>query len=363
MGGFPVGRTWSAYRFLPLQAQNPPHFVIGRDVVLNAPIFSTYIPHLYIYCVSSSLEKNAKAGVYLKKGFVALLHSLIYPLIYMGSQLIASFVAIVAYIVSTSIDKSMADILNKDISVIQNEFVSKYSQQILIAGCVIACLVVLIIVRASRRRLKDVIIIKPLPFTTVALVFVIGISINLATIFALNLLPIPESVINQYNELVGEAIVTDNFWLTLFTTALLVPITEELIFRGMAFNVLRRGMAISLAVIFQTLIFAGAHMLPLQIAYVMPTSLVLALVYVWCDSIIAPITLHIAYNGLSAILSLLPVSDGDVSAAPEAAGTISFIIMMAALIITIVCLLRLYGIYRARVRSLAGRRANLEDVH
>jgi len=303
------------------------------------------------------IDQKAKAGVSLKKGFVSLLHSLIYPLIYMGSQLIASFVAIIAYIISTSINGFMGDILNRDISAVQTEFVGRYSQQILIAGCVITCVVILIIIRAGRRSFRDALVIRPISAGTAVLVFLVGISINMVTNFSLALLPIPESIIEQYNELVGKAIISDDFWLTLFTTSLLVPVTEELVFRGMSFNVLRRGMTLAMAVIFQTLIFAAAHMLPFQIAYVFPTSLVLGLVYVWCDSILAPIILHIAYNGLSAVLSLIPVSEADAASAQEGSGVVSVIILVAASIITIVCLMRLYGMYRARMRRIGDREA------
>jgi membrane protease YdiL (CAAX protease family) len=293
----------------------------------------------------------------LKKGIVSFLHSLVYPLIYMGSQLVASFVAIIAYAVSTSINGITDGIFNRDVSALQQEFMGRYNHQILIAACVITCLVILIIIRAGRRKLKDVLIIRPLPAGTAVLVFITGITINMATVFALTLLPIPESIIEQYNELVRDNIMTDNIWLTLLTTALLIPITEELVFRGMSFNVLRRGMAMSLAVIFQTLIFAAAHMLPLQITYVLPTALVLGLVYVWCDSILAPIILHISYNGFSAVLSFLPAAESDAAGAPEAAGAVSVVIMAASAIITVACLLRIYGKYRTRKRMLAERKA------
>lgn len=280
----------------------------------------------------------------MKKGIAAFLHALAYPFIYLGSQVLASIAAVVSYTMAMMFDGGIESIALEDFSAIQSEFVGKHSQQILIAGCVISCLLVVIIIRARRQKIRDVLIMKRMPRGTILPVIVLGISVNLATVYALSIVPIPPTIIEQYNELVGETIISDNFLLTFFTTALLVPITEEIIFRGMSFNALRKGMTLVLATIIQTLLFAGAHMLPLQIAYVIPASLVLGLVYIWCGSITAPITMHITYNGLSTVLSAISAPEGDY--APPENNIAPLIILAVALILTTVCLQRLYRIYK-----------------
>lgn len=285
----------------------------------------------------------------MKKGISSFLHALVYPLIYMGSQVVASFAAVIAYTITSVIEGGPGSIALADISTIQNEFVGKYSQQILIAACVISCLIVLIIIKARRQKLRDALIIKRMPYGSILPTVVLGISVNLATVYAISIIPIPETVLEQYNELVGETIISDNFLMTFFTTALLVPFTEEVMFRGMSFNALRRGMSVVLATVLQTLIFAGAHMLPLQVAYVIPASMVLGLVYVWCDTIIAPIIMHIAYNGFSTILSALPMPEEEIT--PPENNTVPIIIIAVALVLTTVCLIRLYRTYKTQVRE------------
>lgn len=285
----------------------------------------------------------------MKKGILSVLEALVYPLVYLGSQVVASLAAAIAYVLSGTLGGDMQGVSLDDISTIQSEFVSKFSQQILIAGCVMSCIIAVIIIRARGQKVKDTLIIKRIPLNSTLLVVAIGISVNIATVFALSIIPIPQTILDQYNKLIGESIVTDNFWLTFFTTALLVPLTEEIIFRGMSFNALRRSMRLTLAIVIQTLIFACAHMLPLQVAYVMPASLVLGLVYVWCDSIVAPVLLHVAYNGLSAVLSAVPIPEGDATS-PES-DVLPFIIMVAALLLASVCLMRLYRVYKERIRA------------
>ena len=91
----------------------------------------------------------------MKKGISSFLHALVYPLIYMGSQVVASFAAVIAYTITSVIEGGPGSIALAAISPIQNEFVGKYSQQILIAACVISCLIVLIIIKARRQKLRD----------------------------------------------------------------------------------------------------------------------------------------------------------------------------------------------------------------
>jgi len=286
----------------------------------------------------------------LKKGIVAFLHALVYPLIYFGSQTIASFAALIAYAVSSLAENGLQESgMTFDIYSIQSGFVDAYSQQILIASCVITCLIVLIIIKAGKRKLGDVFVMKRLPALKGVVIVVLGVSINIATVYTLTLLPIPESVISQYEELVGNAIISDNIWLTILTTAIFVPITEEIVFRGMSFNVLRKGMPLFIAVVLQTLIFAGAHMLPLQVAYVLPTALVLGLVYVWCGSFLAPVLLHISYNGFSAVLSTVPTAEEAIESVSFQ--YIDFIVMAASIVATLACLAVLFV---TRERAAAG---------
>lgn len=277
----------------------------------------------------------------MKKGIIAFFHALVYPLIYYGSQVIATFAALIAYF-ATSIARNglPEDDLTVGLQRLQSGVLNEYSQPILIAACVITILVVLIIVKAGKRKFRDVFIIKRLSVPKIITLLVLGVSMNIATVYILTLLPIPETVISQYEELVGNTIVSDNVWLTLLTTAIFVPITEEVVFRGMSFNILRKGMPLAAAVIMQSLIFAGAHLVPLQIAYVLPTAFALGLVYVWCGSFLAPVLLHISYNGFSAALSAVPVAE-------EAVESTSFqyadyIIMAVSIVAVIICLCVLY---------------------
>lgn len=105
----------------------------------------------------------------------------------------------------------------------------------------------------------------------------------------------------------------EHFWITAIGTVILVPLTEETLFRGLIFGALQqqnRTIAYLLSVVF----FAFVHVMGyfgvtsgavLMISFVqyIPAGIVLALAYEFSGSILAPTLIHMAVNAI-AILSM-----------------------------------------------------------
>ena len=105
----------------------------------------------------------------------------------------------------------------------------------------------------------------------------------------------------------------EQFWLTAFGTVILVPMTEETLFRGLIFGFLHRKSRV-LAYVICTLFFAFIHVmgylgtapagvLALCFVQYLPAGLILAFVYEYSGSILSPILIHTAVNA-SAIISM-----------------------------------------------------------
>ena len=105
----------------------------------------------------------------------------------------------------------------------------------------------------------------------------------------------------------------ENFLLTAIGTVLLVPITEEILFRGLVFGLLHRRSKIA-AYVISALIFCAIHVvsyigyyepLHLLLCFVqyLPAGLVLAWAYESSGSIFAPTLIHMAVNAIG-ILSM-----------------------------------------------------------
>ncbi len=102
------------------------------------------------------------------------------------------------------------------------------------------------------------------------------------------------------------------FFSTIATVVFIVPIGEELLFRGFLQNWLRTFLPLSLSIIFTSILFASLHfsigqgLLNWQlIPGLFALSCYLGYVYERQQSLIAPIFLHMTVNGISIAITFL----------------------------------------------------------
>jgi hypothetical protein len=87
-------------------------------------------------------------------------------------------------------------------------------------------------------------------------------------------------------------------------TNLAAPIIEEVIFRGIVLERLRKiKMNIWAALVIQALIFAAFHIGGVQMTYTFFLGIILGLVYLWSGSVWAAIIVHFVFNVMSDVLS------------------------------------------------------------
>ncbi len=86
-------------------------------------------------------------------------------------------------------------------------------------------------------------------------------------------------------------------------TVLLAPIVEELCFRGLTYNYLRRGISLQAAVVVQALLFAGFHGNFFQASYTLVFGLFVGFIYAKSENIYLTIALHMGYNFIAMFAS------------------------------------------------------------
>lgn len=97
---------------------------------------------------------------------------------------------------------------------------------------------------------------------------------------------------------------SSNIGVTLFLYAIIFgPICEELTFRGLCYNYLRRSTSFWAANIISSIAFGAMHMNPLQSAYAFLVGLVLGAVYEKSRNIFVTMAIHITFNLGSMILA------------------------------------------------------------
>lgn len=88
----------------------------------------------------------------------------------------------------------------------------------------------------------------------------------------------------------------------LIITIVFIPIYEEIFYKGIIFGYLRKNFNIIVAVLVQALIFGIMHLNLVQSIYTFILGIVLALIYMYSDSILGNITVHIIFNLLGALI-------------------------------------------------------------
>lgn len=199
---------------------------------------------------------------------------------------------IVSVIQSLSIFISNSDIIKENI------------YPLVFVGDLITLILIYVILIPTDYGIKDRINIKKIPLKEYFNIIVLGIGVTILLLFLSGILM---RLIPGYSEVSNQLSTARESIIQLIITIVLIPIYEEIFYRGIIFGYLRKDFNIVLAILFQSLIFGLMHLNLVQGIYTFILGIVLALVYIYTDSILGNITIHIIFNllGLLVIPKLL----------------------------------------------------------
>ena len=125
-----------------------------------------------------------------------------------------------------------------------------------------------------------------------AFCFVAGGVLNFAWSGILNLFHIQDYFSNAAQESLLAALAA----VQLAGLGVLVPVAEELIFRGLIYERMKRFFSVKVSVLLSSLLFALYHGNPIQMIFAFPMAVVLAVVMQQGKSILFPILFHMGAN-------------------------------------------------------------------
>ena len=102
---------------------------------------------------------------------------------------------------------------------------------------------------------------------------------------------------------VSEVLYSASLPVQLLGTAVIVPLCEELVFRGLIYNRLKEYMSMSMAMITASLVFGLYHGNMVQILYAFPMSCMMIYAYEKYHSFLAPCLFHMVANGMSVLIT------------------------------------------------------------
>ncbi|MCF0142966.1 MAG: CPBP family intramembrane metalloprotease [Parasporobacterium sp.] len=116
-----------------------------------------------------------------------------------------------------------------------------------------------------------------------------------------------DKILGNYEEMSAAVFASHPLELIL-SSAILVPIAEELTFRGLIYNRIKSSLGFWPAALISSAVFGIAHLNLAQGVYAFFLGLVMAAVYKYADHIIAPVLVHVGANGATVLLYLLNFS-------------------------------------------------------
>lgn len=146
-----------------------------------------------------------------------------------------------------------------------------------------------------------------LNFNSIALIVLLGLFGSLGLSRFVSMLPL-DNIIGNYSE-TGNSLMSGSFGLQIISLAIVVPVAEELIYRGLVFIGLTKIMDAKYAIIVTSIVFACFHFNLLQGIYTFLFSLLLVCIYMRYKTLLAPIIVHGTANFIAVIFTHFGISE------------------------------------------------------
>lgn len=105
------------------------------------------------------------------------------------------------------------------------------------------------------------------------------------------------TMLDEYRDLAQSIVPEDRYrFIVVITLVVLVPVAEELLFRGIMQGELAQILPEKWAIVFTLIFFSLFHINPIQISYVIVPAFALSAVYALTKNLLIPIVMHIWFN-------------------------------------------------------------------
>ncbi|MDO5425929.1 MAG: type II CAAX endopeptidase family protein [Eubacteriales bacterium] len=142
---------------------------------------------------------------------------------------------------------------------------------------------------------------KKMPALSYLVPCILGIAGNYLFSWLMNQVQITLYFSNE----VQETLLEGSWFTQIFGLGLVVPIAEELLFRGLQYGNMRKYLSAGVSAVFGALLFALYHGNPIQIIYAFPMGILLNLIYEKWGTLKAPILFHMSANLSTVLLPIL----------------------------------------------------------
>ncbi|MBR3691169.1 MAG: CPBP family intramembrane metalloprotease [Clostridia bacterium] len=239
----------------------------------------------------------------MQKTLAALGRAALYILAYVGMQILVSFgfsVFGIGFFILSGGNGGIDEILE-----FLMQFLAQTAMLAMLISAVLTLGVYALVALVRKRSLSEhAVLTAPAESASLLAAIPFGFAANLLISFVISLLPQP--LLDSYGEASSALASQEPGMIYFLASVLVVPFLEEVLFRGLVQNTLKRSMRLEFAVLVQALFFALMHTGIVWMAYAFVLGLALGILREAQRSLWPGFVLHAAFNGASFISMLLP---------------------------------------------------------
>lgn len=271
-------------------------------------------------------ENNAKS-------FKGALYILLYLVIYMAARFICSNIFTAIFI--SNYQGDLKDkVYYQQFNYNLEAYLVKNTNLILMVTSIVAVLIYLGIIKVRKKNLLNICLFSKFRIQFIFVILTCAIFLNIIAVIILNY-SYNNEMLSKYTLELDSIYKSGSIAITILSTVVIVPIFEEILFRGLIFNELRDSINFQAAVIIQAVIFSLWHYTIIQSVFAFFFGLLLCLCYLHSRSIWVPISIHMLYNGLGYIIRELNYTNVIIRNR-----LYFFIFSFIAIVLTIYCMCR-----------------------
>ena len=226
----------------------------------------------------------------------ALGKSVCYLALFLGMQ--------VAIMLPESVYIGVMAALGGDVDELVDQLLANTMTYTMISG-LLTIAIVIAVYRLRRKPMAEALWLRGVDGPTLLTGAALAPALYLIVSGALSLLP--EAWLESYNE--ASAGIDSGTLTGVLAVAVVAPVVEELIFRGLMLNRLSRVMPGWLAAVLSSAAFGACHGHPVWFAYAFVLGAFFAFLDLRAQSILPSILGHVAFNAISQILSFVPETE------------------------------------------------------
>lgn len=245
------------------------------------------------------------------KAIRQILKAVCYVLLFLGVQIIVSFVFQFGYGFKVGMESAATGIPVDEQMLVENlmEFITNNTNLITFISGAATILTLLLVFKIRKKKLAAEVTLVKFDTAKIVPVIMLGVASALFVSNLMELLPIPESVMASYAES-SKGILAGSPVMMVLSVIIMAPLVEEIIFRGLVLSRLKKVMPTWLAVVLCSMVFGLMHGQLIWIVYTTLFGLLLAVVAENANSIWASVLLHMAFNLVGSFVDYIPMSTG-----------------------------------------------------